>query len=98
MGLPPKAFANPPYGTTYRFYSGYPSSLVFNTRNTREDTKASRAFFARMVDKNNRTSVAYHLFFKKTKEWRLFWFFAPAHLTKTGEQMEDLHECNTYGP
>ena len=52
MGLPPKAFANPPYGTTYRAYSGYPSSLAHNTRNLPEDVKGSKTFFGWWTKKN----------------------------------------------
>ena len=98
QGLPPKAFANPPYGSTYRAYLGYPSSQTFNTRNLPDNVKKTRTFFGRMVDKKGRTWIAYHLYFKETNEWRLFWFFAPAHLVTNKDQMADLHECRTYRP
>ena len=98
MGLSPAAFANPPYGTTYRVYTGHPSSQTFDTRDMPRDVKGSKAFFAKVVDEKNRIWVAYHMLFKRTKEWRLFWFFAPVHLVTSGNQMGNLRECHAYKP
>ena len=98
MGLPPKAFSEPPYGTRYRAYTGHRSSRPFNTRNLRDDVKSTRTFFARMLDKKKRTWMSYHLYFGDSNEWRLFWFFAPVHLTKSGDQMEDLQNCRDQTP
>ena len=83
IGLPPKARANPPRGTTYRVYTKVLDGLPHDSRNMSLATKDTRAFYARMIDAQNRTWVAYHMLCDETSEWRLFWFFRPAHLVTT---------------
>ena len=38
--------------------------------------------------------MAYHLLFKDTSEWRLFWFFTPRHLTTSEDQTSAVLEVN----
>ena len=98
LGMPPKARGNPPQSTTYRVYSKVLDGLQHDSRNMSQATKNSRAFFGRLQDNKKRTWVAYHLLFRETNEWRLFWFLAPPKLATPEHQMKDLQGCITYRP